>query len=105
MVVDQIPPILKSSLDDPDMPRVVARGKDHAIDMVWPDIREEIMTQAAIVVDGKRKYETTAGPACCLLAFMRYHIYPYDKTIWGQLKDPVWVIFTIISLLPVSGLC
>jgi len=104
-IVDHIPPILKSSTDDPDMPRVVARAKDGTIDTMWPDIREEIMIQAAVLVDGDRKKEITTSPACCLLAFLRYHIFPFDKTIWGQLKDPVWIIFTVVSLLPIAGLC
>lgn len=32
MVVDSIPGIMKSSTDDPDMPNIVKRGKDRAVD-------------------------------------------------------------------------
>jgi len=31
-------------------------------------------------------------------------MYPYDKTIWGKLRDPVWLLLTMITLIPVSGI-
>eukprot|EP00442_Polarella_glacialis_P059134 CAMPEP_0115097890 /NCGR_PEP_ID=MMETSP0227-20121206/30792_1 /TAXON_ID=89957 /ORGANISM="Polarella glacialis, Strain CCMP 1383" /LENGTH=161 /DNA_ID=CAMNT_0002492309 /DNA_START=57 /DNA_END=539 /DNA_ORIENTATION=- len=40
---DRIPPIAKACMDDPEMPRCVKRQQDYAIDLIWPDIREEIM--------------------------------------------------------------
>jgi hypothetical protein len=41
----------------------------------------------------------------CFRAFFRYHLFAYDKTIWGKLRDPVFVLMTAISLIPISGIC
>ena len=42
---------------------------------------------------------------CCnrLTAWYRYHMDPFDKTIWGRVRDPVYVIFTILNLVPYLG--
>lgn len=88
------------------MPRPVARAKDRAVDAAWPDLRDEIMWEVAVLIDGKPREDIPDGqPACCLCRFLRYHIYPYDKTFWGHLRDPVYIIFTLVSLIPISGLC
>merc|ERR1711871_244960 len=46
-------------------------------------------------------------PGCCrpncyrwLRAWILYTMFPHDRSIWKQLKNPVFWIFTIISLLP-----
>ena len=36
---------------------------------------------------------------------VRQRLSRYDKTIWGKLRDPIWVIFTLISCVPINGLC
>jgi len=55
MLIDRIPPILKNSLEDPYMPRCASRMKDRAIDNVWPDVRDEIMWEVAVFLDGEKK--------------------------------------------------
>jgi len=105
-LVDRIPGALKHSLEDPDMPRCASRAKDQVIDAAWPDFRDEILWEVAVLLDGEPAPEVEdVGASCCLCRFLRYHLYPYDKTFWGLLRDPVYVIFTIVSLLPISGLC
>ncbi|GMF40914.1 unnamed protein product [Phytophthora fragariaefolia] len=32
-----------------------------------------------------------------------YHLFPHDKTIWKSFKDPWWVAYTSVGLLPVAG--
>jgi len=106
LLVDKLPPLAKDMLEDPEMPRCVSRGKDRVVDAVWPDIRSEIMWEIAILIDGRAQdsEEQDKRPGrCCLLAFVRYHLLPYDKTIWGKLKDPWWVIMSLITLVPVLG--
>jgi len=103
-IVDRLPQILKDAVEDPEMPRVVSRGKDAAIDIAWPDFREEIMWEIAVLLDGDAKEEIEDGSkACCFFRFFRYHLFPNDKTIWGKLRDPIFVIFTLISLIPIQG--
>eukprot|EP00929_Paragymnodinium_shiwhaense_P038439 TRINITY_DN20302_c0_g1_i2.p1 TRINITY_DN20302_c0_g1~~TRINITY_DN20302_c0_g1_i2.p1 ORF type:complete len:433 (-),score=80.26 TRINITY_DN20302_c0_g1_i2:566-1864(-) len=104
-LVDKIPPILKDQLDDDEMPRWVKRGQDRVIDGVWPDFREEIMWNVAAKMDGvKAEFPddgTGPGP---IRAYFRYHLMPFDKSVWGKLRDPFWVIWLVISLVPVLGM-
>lgn len=106
-LVDRLPALIKNAVEDEDMPRCVSHGKDRAIDAVWPDFREEIMWEVAVLLDGKSQMELSPdapGPDC-FRRFFRFHLYPHDKTFWGKLRDPVFVIFALVSLAPVSGLC
>lgn len=107
VVVDEVPSVIKSGLEDPEMPRCVSQGKDKAVDIAWPDIRMELMWEFAVLLDGE-KPEHAADEregVDCVRAFFRWHIYPYNKSLWGKLRDPVWVTFTLVSLIPLSGLC
>lgn len=106
-IVNKIPGTLHSCTDDPDMPGCVMRGKNRLIDSVWPDVKEELMWEVAVMMDGKKQDDPnepdeSTGPDC-IRAFFRYHIFPYDRTIWGKLRDPVWLMFTLLSLVPVAG--
>jgi len=105
-LVDKIPGLLKDALEDDDMPRCVSSGKDNLVEMVWPDIREEIMYEVSALLDAlpeEQQEQDERSPACCLLAFLRYHMFPYDKGFWGKLHDPVYVILKVISMIPVMG--
>jgi len=105
MLVGRLPSLLKSATDDVEMPTRVKRAKDAAIDVIWPDIEQEIMWDLALRIDGAagNEYpEDYRGCTCCL-SFFRYHIYPYDRGFWGNLRDPIWLLFTLVALLPVHG--
>uniref|UniRef100_A0A7S4RTH6 Uncharacterized protein n=1 Tax=Alexandrium monilatum TaxID=311494 RepID=A0A7S4RTH6_9DINO len=108
-LVDRIPGLIKDSLEDPDMPRRVSRAKDRTVDAVWPDVRDEIMWEVAVYLDGQPPEETPKeedfGAACCLCRFFRYHLFPCDRSIWRQWRDPVFIAFSLVSLAPISGLC
>lgn len=105
--VDKVPPAIKNALEDEEMPRCVSRGKDQMVDSVWPHVREEVLWELAVYLDGEpanqKEDEEDRGVDCCR-AFFRYHLYPFDKTIWRILRDPVWWVFTLISLVPVHGI-
>ncbi|KAF4321439.1 hypothetical protein G195_005345 [Phytophthora kernoviae 00238/432] len=32
-----------------------------------------------------------------------HHLFPHDKTIWRSFKDPWWIVYTSVGLLPVVG--
>ncbi|CAE7925932.1 unnamed protein product [Symbiodinium sp. KB8] len=103
LLVDKIPGILKTVLEDPEMPSRVQRAQDAAVDAVWPDVRQEIMWELAVSMDGKAADQPKEqGCICC--SFLRYHLYPFDRGFWGRLRDPVWILFTIVGLLPVYGI-
>lgn len=105
-VVERLPGLAKELLEDPQMPRCVSRGKDRLVDGAWPDVHDELMWELAVFLDGQKKdeaVEVSSSGACCLLAFLRYHLLPYDKGFWGKLRDPWWLLLIAISLVPVSG--
>jgi len=104
-VVDKLPGMAKTAIEDPDMPRCVSRGKDKAVNVLWPDIRAEVMNEVIVMLDGTPEEvanEDRKGPDC-IRAFLRYHLFPYNRSFWGQLRDPVWLIFKLVSLIPLQG--
>ncbi|CAK9038066.1 Hypothetical protein SCF082_LOCUS22441 [Durusdinium trenchii] len=103
--VQRIPGLLKHATDDDEMPSRVKQAKDAAIDGVWPDIEQEIMWDLALRIDGahKEEYPEDYKGCVCLRAFFRYHLYPYNRGFWGSLRDPIWILFTLISLVPAYG--
>lgn len=107
-IIDRLPGLIKDLLEDPDMPRFISKGKDRAIDGLWPDVREEIVWETAVFIDGQpvderaEEIEKSAG-VDCFRAFIRYHLFPYDQSFWVQLKDPVYIIFLIGCSIPVAG--
>lgn len=103
-LVDKLPGVAKGLLEDPEMPRCVSRGKDRLIDNVWPDMREEILWEVTVLLDGQRSdaQEERKG-VDCFRAFFRYHLMPFDKGFWGQLKDPVQLCFRLFTMIPVYG--
>ena len=39
-----------------------------------------------------------------LRANIMYCVSPYDKSIWGCIKDPFWVAFALLGLVPYVGM-
>jgi len=101
-VVDKIPGIVKKHTEDPEMPSWVASGKDAAIDGMWPDFKSEIMWEVAVFLDKSEEEPAVRGPNC-VTAFLRYHMQPFDKSFWGQMRDPWHILFMLIPLIPVYG--
>lgn len=103
-LVDKIPSIVKTQVADPDMPKFIARLQDNVIDTAWPDVRVEIMHNVTQIVAAKSLTDDDLGPpACCLLAFCRYHIFAYNRGFWGNLRDPFWILWNLIAMVPVLG--
>eukprot|EP00440_Ansanella_granifera_P028639 gb/GFBE01031112.1/.p1 GENE.gb/GFBE01031112.1/~~gb/GFBE01031112.1/.p1 ORF type:complete len:522 (+),score=89.25 gb/GFBE01031112.1/:1-1566(+) len=104
-LVSRLPGIIKSATDDTEMPQSVKKAKDGLIDCVWPDVRQELTWELAVLLDGVADEEVLEDDPGCIgpRAWLRYHLYPYNKGFWGNLRDPVWIIFTLISLVPAYG--
>lgn len=105
-IVDRLPGLIKDGLDDPEMPGCVKRGKDRLVDGVWPDVREELVWELAVMIDKKKEDPADERKGVdCVRAFFRYHLFPYNKTFWGKLRDPTFVFFRLVSLVPINGVC
>lgn len=103
----RLPPKIKKSLIDEHMCDCVKSMVNEMVDMVWPDIEEELLFQLRmklsdpqIPVDTKPEY----GALCCIClkfrACFRYNYYPVDKSTWQQFKNFWWWVITLIQLIP-----
>ncbi|KAG3121732.1 hypothetical protein PI124_g987 [Phytophthora idaei] len=43
------------------------------------------------------------GPLRRVRGHILHHLFPHDKTIWRSFKDPWWIAYTSVGLLPVVG--
>jgi len=102
-VVERIPVLLKWMAEDPDMPPMVRRGKNKFIDKVWVDMHEEILYNCQAMLDGEEVATEDTDPrpgVDCLRAAIRYHEYPYNRSIIWQLQRPLWWVLRIIPCIP-----
>jgi len=106
--------VVKTSVtSDPDMWRCVRPFAHTAMSEVWNDIQIEIESSIkdAVVVDQEEvpeEYPTARGCLCCLFLWMRswvlFHYLPYNRSIYGKLADPIYVLMTLSTFLPVFGI-
>ncbi|CAK0896584.1 unnamed protein product [Prorocentrum cordatum] len=103
-LIEKVPGAVKDALDDEEMPGALSRGKDRLVDAVWPDVRDEILWELSVKLDGRAEDAAEQQPGVdCFRAFFRYHMFPYDKSLWRKMRDPFWVLFQLIPLVPVAA--
>ena len=97
---------IKENAKDPYMPMFVQNLVDDAIDAIWPDLKLELKEALISGLVDPPPY-AHGEPMCCgvwnPLAFLRYHLWPYDRSIWRQLRDPIYWIFLLTALIPKWG--
>jgi len=104
------------ALADPDMWGVARRRFSDAIDLFWDDLTvyiEGAVSDARDQVTNKAADHAalaTLGQAsfCCSPSWLRakllYHFLPFDLSIFGQVKDPLFWIITFVSIVPYFGI-
>lgn len=111
--IERLPGMLKDELDDPEMPKCAERQIHSTIDDMWPDIRMEIMYSVRLKMDEGGLSENwdddaydpgTCGGCCGFKSFIRYRTDPADKSIWGRLRDPWWVLLWLLRNNPIPAL-
>lgn len=107
------------ALDDRDIPAFVESMASSFLDHVWADVTTEIKrgVEAAFVRSDFREMAVKrsrekAGPVAdsrwqaplyWLRRVVLFHFLPCDKTIFGKLKDPVYLMFYAITCIPLHG--
>ena len=97
--------------DDPDMPNVIRQSIQSTVKDVMKDVKiqmKEALDLAIMDTDVHVKDRIMVDdPRCCkpncyrwLRAWVLYTMFPHDKSIWKQLKNPIFWLFTIVSVLP-----
>jgi len=93
---------IKEEADDPYMPRFLKRMVDGIIDAVWPGIRDEI--KCRVMAEFMKDNPLAHGePPCCgplIRPLIRYTLYPYDRNIFRQIRNPFWWLCFLISIVP-----
>mmetsp|Transcript_56847 Transcript_56847/g.132935 ORF Transcript_56847/g.132935 Transcript_56847/m.132935 type:complete len:432 (+) Transcript_56847:51-1346(+) len=101
-VTSGIPEVIKTATDDPEMPKRAKEVKDAGIDIAWPTVQDEIlleMEETLGIIDEDHHVDSLSA-RCCFVAFVRYHLYPYNRGIWGVSQDPLWLLCVLIAVLP-----
>eukprot|EP01064_Diplonema_japonicum_P024495 TRINITY_DN3506_c1_g1_i4.p1 TRINITY_DN3506_c1_g1~~TRINITY_DN3506_c1_g1_i4.p1 ORF type:complete len:473 (+),score=66.91 TRINITY_DN3506_c1_g1_i4:47-1420(+) len=89
---------------DPFMPVRLQKWIESAISTIWPDIEEELtLTIMSLIRRPVDPVEESTSP-CCLIASSRYFLFPYDKSSWKQLRSPLFILYKLITLVPVYGI-
>lgn len=107
--------VVKSqSLHDPDMPRSLAKFLRDVLDQVWEDIEMEVEAKLEAALLKQYQDESEPGPTghWPILgswwrksrAFVLHHYLPHNRSLFGKLKDPVYLAIMFLILLPVHGL-
>ena len=106
----------KRQLLDPDMPHAVQRGLDAIVESSMVELREvltEALTETVLQQPPRDQHKLTAGPPpCCgdacgpcryARAFVLYHLFPHDRSIWASLRSPWWCLLTLVGVFPLWG--
>ncbi|CAE7761811.1 unnamed protein product [Symbiodinium pilosum] len=95
---------------DPDMWNCIKGCYESLIDTVWEDIQKEIELNVELAWMKFEKYQEQSGPTsrwfCCYIwvrNFVLKHYLPFDKSLFGKLKDPLYIALTFAMLIPNAG--
>ena len=105
--LDKCLPKLRRTLKDPYMPLVLQRGIDRMIDSVWYDVKEEVIELVSGLLRPALPEVTSVPHDSCLMRFkavVRYAMFPYDQSIWQQLRNPLFVFIRVVCLIPFPGI-
>jgi len=105
--------LIKSSItQDPDYPACAKKVTEVAIDTLWTDIEDEIERDLEAAMLQQQVNADVEGPAgnWCTAGLLRFralvlhHYFPHDKSIFGKLKDPVYLVILLLLLVPNGSL-
>ena len=99
--------MIKEQLKDPLMCECVKNMVDDMVDVIWPDIEDEIMFNLRLnmsqpVLEEYPKPVYSWWCCCCqnFRACFRYNYYPVDKSIWGQFRNFWYWVILLIQMIP-----
>eukprot|EP00003_Mantamonas_plastica_P014167 TRINITY_DN2457_c2_g1_i4.p1 TRINITY_DN2457_c2_g1~~TRINITY_DN2457_c2_g1_i4.p1 ORF type:complete len:171 (+),score=61.12 TRINITY_DN2457_c2_g1_i4:456-968(+) len=104
--LDMTKDVVKDGAKDPLMPNIVKKGIDKSVDLVWPEVKIEVMNAVTGLIRKKEKIPEEEPVECCpnpwtaFRAFVLYTLFPYNKSIWMQIRNPWFWVLKIISAFP-----
>ena len=74
------------------------------IDVVWVDVKISASDAFKKMLLAKEPVDQGTPPCPggpgWFRAFILFHFIPFDKNIWGMLRDPGWVFLTLVTMIP-----
>eukprot|EP00929_Paragymnodinium_shiwhaense_P012706 TRINITY_DN12029_c0_g1_i2.p1 TRINITY_DN12029_c0_g1~~TRINITY_DN12029_c0_g1_i2.p1 ORF type:complete len:537 (-),score=45.41 TRINITY_DN12029_c0_g1_i2:616-2226(-) len=104
--------IKASVLEDPDMWPPVRRSIRALLDHAWADIEHEIERSLHNTLARLQTNASLEGPGAQGIlglwyrfrAWFLWHYLPFDKSIFGKLKDPVYCCIYSVVIMPAHGI-
>lgn len=95
-------------LRDRDIPQCVKRRAGRAYDDFFLDVQKEIdlMLEESVLLkvvedeDAKKRPEGCCAPWRWFRAFILHNYFPFDRSIFGQIRNPFWWLFFLLTLVP-----
>jgi len=83
-----------------------------AMSELWDDIQMDIESRIEDAVLDRSEVLDIApeatGCLCCIFLWLRswvlFHYLPYNRSIYGKLRDPIYVLMTLSTMLPIFGI-
>eukprot|EP00928_Gymnodinium_smaydae_P026047 TRINITY_DN20558_c0_g3_i1.p1 TRINITY_DN20558_c0_g3~~TRINITY_DN20558_c0_g3_i1.p1 ORF type:complete len:1320 (-),score=271.03 TRINITY_DN20558_c0_g3_i1:245-4204(-) len=102
-LLKQLQPLILKALEDPAMPKSVEKVQERAVRTAWRKVHKEICKRLVSLLDSKDEDEVIDDePGVDVVRrTLRYGIRPCDKSVWGCLGNPVWIMVTLILCCPV----
>jgi hypothetical protein len=95
---------------DPELPNSVRRGVDLLAEDICVSVEIKILEALRQSIGGSaetakfspQESHNCCRPNCCtyLRSKILYILYPYDRSIWSQLRDPWYYILKIFTIFP-----
>merc|ERR1740121_450973 len=109
--------VKEAAVADPEMPFCVSNRIEMSVDRFWNDLiiyQEKMVEDAKMAAKGQVASDH-AGLAALghdplpltpfwLRARVLYHYLPFDKSIWGNFKDPWWWLMLVFACIPNFGI-
>jgi hypothetical protein len=74
------------------------------IDVVWVDVKISASDAFKKMLLAKEPVDQGTPPCPggpgWFRAFILFHFIPFDKNIWGMLRDPGWIFLTLVTMIP-----
>lgn len=111
LVWPQIEEAVSVGIVDQDMPRVMQLSVTKLLESVMRDLKievKEIASKTLRAIPQPPVMHNYINPVYRLLRRARgwflYTLFPYDRTVWVQLRNPAFVVLKTLSLLPIFGI-
>jgi len=105
----QLLKLVQRSAIDPLMPRFIQQLVKDVIAGVWPDVKEEVLHAFHKAILKYEPIPEGTSPRPCpnifraAIASFLYHTYPYNRSIWWQVRQWSWWMWMVVAIFPLYG--